>query len=278
MNRASAVCVVIVRRGQVLGLVRRDGGIGLPGGKVDGEESERDAAARELREETGLNVSPFALREIHRSVEQSSGRDVATYWADDPGGDPRPSPEGCPLWMGWDALVTGGPCSGGGFQAYNAAVRRAVIDRIPDQWVREYGSGSLRRAIEEGLRWHEMYLEERAAFEFGYGFEPIKASRVTLGEALASGDDHATTETCWWARALRWRADRGGFGLTSDNLGKPSPQEHRYTVTYAHVSGEDEREGIAIRLDVTPHPHWLGGDRILLAFTTARDGTTVNPC
>lgn len=54
--------------GRVLGVARRDdpNAWGLPGGKVDEGETEKHAAYRELREETGVVVNPIYLFEVFR--------------------------------------------------------------------------------------------------------------------------------------------------------------------------------------------------------------------
>jgi hypothetical protein len=70
------------------------------------------------------------------------------------------------------------------------------------EWIKEFGSGTLRRCVEENFAWKELYLEERTAFEFGYGFRPLLASRTTIGQPIAEGDNKAVTETCWWYERL----------------------------------------------------------------------------
>lgn len=132
-------------------------------------------------------------------------------------------------------------------------------------WIKVYGSGSLRRAVEEDMAWFSMYLGERVALEIGYGFEAISASRVTIGKALASSDDSATTETCWWARALRYRADRDNRAAS-------------ILVRYITVTEDDsKREGIGIQYLPFKELPWLPKDKLLIAFTTDKNGT-VNPC
>ena len=164
-------------------------------------------------------------------------------------------------WVGWPALLTGP------FGAYNQMVREALTTERPEHWIAVHGSGSLRRAVEEGLRWREMYLGERVALEFGYGFEAVPSSRCQIGDALASSDDAATTETCWWARALRYRAQR-------------CHRKDAIKVVHARVSDGDggAEEGIAIQITPSPWPSWLPRDRKLVALTVGKDGRTVNPC
>ncbi len=60
--RPSVSAVIFDRRGRLLLQQRSDGGQwGLPGGSVEIGESLTDAVAREVREETGLVVSPRRL-------------------------------------------------------------------------------------------------------------------------------------------------------------------------------------------------------------------------
>ncbi len=263
MNKA--VCIIIERDGAVLGVSRKDrpGAFGLPGGVVQAGELPRDALIRILQKETGFQISSSGAIPIHRAVEPTSGSEVLTFTVPDPGGDPTPADgEGLCSWIGWPALMVGP------FASYNADVRVALIEEsTPTRWAMAWGSGSLRRAIEEGLRWHEMYLGERTALEFGYGFEAVPDSRLTIGTAIASSDDSATTETCWWARALRWRSAKAG---------------HKDVFTVMHVTVSDgdggSESGMAILLTPDPRPSWLPADRKLVAITVDKDGKTVNPC
>jgi 8-oxo-dGTP diphosphatase len=82
--RLSASVFVVVRRGGQVLLLRRagtdwhDGDYSLPAGGVDGGEALDAAAARELREETGLEVSPDDLRLAH--VLHSRAGDGGSEW------------------------------------------------------------------------------------------------------------------------------------------------------------------------------------------------------
>lgn len=253
----TAVCVVILRDDAVLAVSRREdhAQYGFPGGKLEAGESPEAGAVRELREETGFKVDPTDLQFLYDGMVR--GKHVRTYLAPDPGDSVIQSPEGVVVWVGWHSLVTGP------FSAYNLAVRAALHER-PEHWALTHGSGTLRRAIEEQMAWRELYLEERTAFEFGYGFTPAMRSRLTVGRAMASSDDPGTTETCWWARVLRWRADHNDRPAKVD-------------VVHARLDNDGIREGIAIRYVPETRPAWLPADRELIAFTTL-NGKTVNPC
>lgn len=271
MEKPGAVVVVVLRDNSVLAVSRKDclSAFGLPGGKVEAGETAEEAASRELLEETGWQVEPADLRSLYVGVEPATGTMVASFLApeiaavDDikPHRWPRQDGEGVLVWAGWPSL-TEGP-----FGAYNAAVRTALAQAIPEHWAAAYGSGTLRRALEEGMAWRELYLHERVAFEFGYGFSPAQRSRLNLGQAFAEGDSPGTTETCWWARALRWRAAQCGRPAT-------------VSVHHARLADGDggAREGIAIVYAPKVRPSWLPADRSLVAFTTTAEGRTENPC
>jgi 8-oxo-dGTP pyrophosphatase MutT (NUDIX family) len=64
--RPSVSAVILDRRGRLLLQQRSDGGQwGLPGGSVEIGESVREAVIREVREETGLRVTPGRLIGIY---------------------------------------------------------------------------------------------------------------------------------------------------------------------------------------------------------------------
>lgn len=271
MDKPAAVVVVVLRDGAVLAISRKDNlsAFGLPGGKIETGETAEEAAARELLEETGWQVAPAELRPLYVGLEVGTATIVAAFLAPEtaavadikPFRYVRQEDEGVLVWAGWPSLVEGP------FGDYNAALRTALAQAIPEHWATTYGSGTLRRAIEEGMAWRELYLSERVAFEIGYGFTPAQKSRLNLGQAFSEGDDPGTTETCWWTRALRWRAAQSGRPAT-------------LSVHHARLADGDggAREGIAIVYAPVTRPAWLPVDRCLIAFTTTPDGRTENPC
>lgn len=129
------------------------------------------------------------------------------------------------------------------------------------EWIQKYGSGTLRRCVEEDFAWRELYLEERTAFEFGYGFRPLLASRTTTGQPIAEGDNKAITETCWWARALRFRF-----------RAKPL-----FTVQVVHLTYTNETREEGLGIIINHNEEWFPKGRICAAFTTL-NGKSVNPC
>jgi 8-oxo-dGTP pyrophosphatase MutT (NUDIX family) len=84
----SACCVLIPRDGKYLAVSRRwnDKAWGMPGGKVDDEETFFGAACRELFEETGVRASNASLLAFYEGT--SAGDNdfcVTTYlWIDKP--------------------------------------------------------------------------------------------------------------------------------------------------------------------------------------------------
>lgn len=137
-----------------------------------------------------------------------------------------------------------------------------------EEWVKLHGSGSLRRAVEEEMAWREMYYHERIAFELCSAAELILPSRIEVGVALASPDDPATTEACWYARVLRWR-----FGQ--------SPMHRGLTITVRHLraAGEPSRAGIGLVFDGFDQRtwSWLPAKRFAVAFVET-NGLVSNPC
>ncbi|MFV8753335.1 NUDIX hydrolase [Nannocystaceae bacterium ST9] len=129
-----AACVLIVRDGRVLAVSRKydHTAFGLPAGSVEVGESAKAAAVRELHEETGLVVRESDLVAVHLGpVHAPDGDPVPTFWAPDPGGEPRTSEEGIVRWVDWETLAAGP------YAAYNAEVRRAfeAFTRDPKQAV-----------------------------------------------------------------------------------------------------------------------------------------------
>ena len=79
------------------------------------------------------------------------------------------------------------------------AMKKRVELRLmsADDFVEKHGSGTLRKAKRIGLVWRPQYLEERVAYEFGWGFRALPRSRVTFGDGIAEQDSPSITEACW---------------------------------------------------------------------------------
>lgn len=121
-DNVRAACVVVRRDGRVLCIARDDGlGLGLPGGGVEAGERPDEAAARELREETGLEVAAADL-ELLYDGPSDDGLRVQTFLARAARGEPRPSEEGLVFFGPAADLLT----SAGAYPRYNAEVLRRL--------------------------------------------------------------------------------------------------------------------------------------------------------
>ncbi len=77
------------------------------------------------------------------------------------------------------------------------AKRIAIRTMDADAFVEKHSSGTLRKNKRLGMVWREQYLEERIAYEFGWGFELQPRSRLTFGDAYTEADTPAVTEAGW---------------------------------------------------------------------------------
>lgn len=68
-----------------------------------------------------------------------------------------------------------------------------------EEFIENHGSGTLRKNTKIGIKSHSQYLEERIAYEFGWGFQSMPSTRVTVGEAITEGDVKGLTELGWFA-------------------------------------------------------------------------------
>jgi hypothetical protein len=88
-----------------------------------------------------------------------------------------------------------------------AFAARLAARMMPQQeWIDRHASGTLRKNARLGMRHRSQYMEERTAWEFGWEWQCVPSSRVTLGDAITEGDCSAITEGT--ARAWAWCASR----------------------------------------------------------------------
>lgn len=141
-----------------------------------------------------------------------------------------------------------------------------------EEFIREKGSGTLRKNTKLGMDNARQYLDERTAYEFGWAFEARPAKQVTVGQAITESDSHTITE-------FGWHAER----YISHMLFPGDEAKVAYIVV--EVIGE-RREGVGIVFTKTS-ASWLpadNGDIIVFAIVAEWDAKTknwkeaVNPC
>jgi 8-oxo-dGTP diphosphatase len=109
-NRATTVAGVVVRDGQVL-IIRRGGEpergkLALPGGYVDFDETTAEACAREVREETSLEVRILGLVGYYDDPRRSPTQTVSfAYLCEPSGGEARAGDDAAEVaWHPLDAV------------------------------------------------------------------------------------------------------------------------------------------------------------------------------
>lgn len=79
--------------------------------------------------------------------------------------------------------------------------RRKIRDMLREDFIEEFGSGTLRKSNKLGFDIQEAYLQERVRFEFGFGFEVIQRSRVTYSD-IKLVPSQSLTELGWHAERM----------------------------------------------------------------------------
>jgi hypothetical protein len=132
-------------------------------------------------------------------------------------------------------------------------------------WINEFGSGTLKYSLMLGVKCYDMYMHERIAWEYGAGFEAVKASRVSFGAAIAIPDCAPYTETCWFTRRLK----------------------HHFkficSLVYITIADQDgERKGYGIKIDESFMAHWIPDSYVVVAIVAREINGELqdaqNPC
>lgn len=117
-----ASCVLTFNlKGEFLAVRRSDNGkYGLPGGKREVGESDVECAIREVKEETGIDVSD--LVEVYRTVDKY-GHLVPCYFADKNSGELVSSDEGSAEWVTLNAFFADNAFPEYNIEAYTSWIR-----------------------------------------------------------------------------------------------------------------------------------------------------------
>ena len=111
--------VLLFNQGKILGVSRKDNpsDFGLPGGKLEKNESHRQAAVREVKEETGLDI--FGLFQVfERQDVDSYNITFVAQWK----GEIETTEKGTVKWITFEELKAGK------FGAYNTALEEHLIN------------------------------------------------------------------------------------------------------------------------------------------------------
>jgi hypothetical protein len=136
-------------------------------------------------------------------------------------------------------------------------------NKTAEEWIEEHASGTLRKNKKLGFAWKNQYLHERVAYEFGYIWEAISSSRVTLGKPVTMGDCKPITEVGWHSERYM------ELNLFSD----------KFALFYVTISDTDEitREGLAL-VCLETSAKWVGENKVLLALMTECVKGEYQPC
>jgi 8-oxo-dGTP diphosphatase len=129
----NAAVMLIVKEGRILAVSRRydKTKFGLPGGKVEPEETPEQAAIRETLEETGIKVTKcqfIFLRDEPRDRPEGEDFHAYCYYATEWEGQPHDSEEGHVEWLTERELID----DKGAFADYNTRTLAVFKTMFPD--------------------------------------------------------------------------------------------------------------------------------------------------
>lgn len=124
-------------------------------------------------------------------------------------------------------------------------------------FIDKHGSGTLRKNQRLGFAVRSQYLEERTAFDFGWGFECIPVSRVRWGDPISEGDCKSVTEAGWFADRYIERVRYPGDVIEVKSIEVEYPDQSK-------------REGIGLVVRETTAP-WVPKGYIIFAIISEWD-------
>lgn len=129
-----------------------------------------------------------------------------------------------------------------------------------DAWIEAHASGTLRKSKKIGFAWRSLYLEERTAYEWGWGFQILPRTRVTFGDPIIEGDNHPLTEASWHIERY----------LTLN----PFPQTDHFEAKYLHVKGNEKKiEGVGMVCRTTS-ARWIPDGHLVFSIVAEFDPST----
>ena len=129
----NAAVMLIIKDGKILAVSRRHNKamFGLPGGKVEPDETPDQAALRETFEETGVKVSKcefIFLRDEPKDRPEGEDFHAYCYYATEWEGEPHDSEEGIVTWLTEEELCG----DKGAFADYNTRTLIVFRTRFPN--------------------------------------------------------------------------------------------------------------------------------------------------
>lgn len=149
--------------------------------------------------------------------------------------------------------------------------RLAIRNLSNDDFIERYASGTLRKNKRLGMAYKSQLYCERVAFEFGYGFEMLPATRVNIGTAITCGDCHAISECGWHC----------------DRLIETNVFSDKFEVCHIVADGSGgknaslgKREGIGVYVKSTSAKFIPSGHIVfaIIAFEENGQWKCINPC
>lgn len=132
----------------------------------------------------------------------------------------------------------------------NNHTRQVLRGTSDNEWIEKYGSTTVRKAKRLGAKYRNQYLVERVAFEFGYHWKMIPASRVVFGDVMSEGDCHQLTEAIW---------------LSDCYIAKNNFTEDKFEFKYIIVTNSDDSitEGVGLVCRQVTNCSWIPDGQIL---------------